>query len=70
MTRHVTCGRAAEDTDYVGLRAERTGPDQDAVKITHRLGIDPDDVVTPLLIPKRVLDLDEVYLPLLTLEGL
>ena len=69
MTRLVTCGRATEDTDDVGLRAESMGPGRDVVKITHRLGTKPDNVVSPFLSPKRVLDLDEVYPPL-TLEGL
>ncbi len=39
------------------------------VKISHCLGVEPDAVVTPLLSPKRVLDLDGIASPPQTLEG-
>ncbi len=70
MTWPVIRGRAAAVMVDVGLRAERTGPGRDVIKIIHRPGIKPDDVATPLLSPKRVLDLDEVVQPPLALEGL
>jgi hypothetical protein len=47
----------------VGPRAEGAGPVRVVVKITHLLGIEPDDVATPLRIPKWVLDLDVVTPP-------
>ena len=46
MTWPVIRGRAAAVMVVVGLRAGGTGPGRDVVKITHRLGIKPDDVVS------------------------
>ena len=48
-------------------RSGGAGPVGVGVKISHRLGVEPDAVVTPLLSPKRVLDLDRVASPPQTL---
>ena len=46
VTWSVIRGRAAAVMVDVGLRAESAGPVRVVVKITHLLGIEPDDVAT------------------------
>ncbi len=45
------------------IRSGGAGPVGVGVEVSHRLGVEPDAVVTPLRSPKRVLDLDGVASP-------